>query len=69
MNGYFLPTFDLNLSCGKRLYDTIKLKCPETGLVIDEVDAGDSSRIRNYSDPYYVSTSWVINVTKHIVLE
>lgn len=55
MNGYFLPTFDLNLSCGKRLYDTIKLKCPETGLVIDEVDAGDSSRIRNYSDPYYVS--------------
>lgn len=47
--------YSLNLSSAKQTSNSIQLRCPETGTTVSSITIDNISRIRNYSDPYYVS--------------
>jgi hypothetical protein len=53
--GNKLLAYNLELSASKRIDSTIKLKCPENGQTVYIYNNDNASRIRNYSDPFYVS--------------
>ena len=53
--GNKLLAYNMELSASKRVDATIKLKCPENGQTVYIYNNDNISRIRNYSDPFYVS--------------
>lgn len=53
--GNKLLAYNMELSASKRVDATIKLKCPENGQTVYIYNNDNTSRIRNYSDPFYVS--------------
>lgn len=53
--GRKMVKYDLDLSSSKKNNSVVKLFCPETKQELYAFDTDGQSRIRNYSDPYYVS--------------
>ena len=53
--GNKLLSYNMELSSSKRVDSTIKLRCPENGQTVYIYNNDNLSRIRNYSDPFYVS--------------
>ena len=54
-DGSKLATYDLELNCEQTVDNIISFKYPEGGITGININQDNVPRVRNYSDPYYVS--------------